>query len=927
MTRRKSLTSPKKKSGNRAASSESSKKSASEPKNLLRAQQALHESEARRQALLDFALDCILCADGEARITEFNPAAERTFRISRSEALGKDVAQTILHPDLRERLHREFFTPTPPGGVDIIGNRLETRCLRSDGTEFPAEITVTHILIDGQSSYTVYVRDITARRRAEDMVLRLAAIVESSQDAIIGKDLEGRITSWNKGAEHMFGYAAYESIGQPMSMLAPPGRTEEIQTIIEELKAGYPITNFETIRMGKHGKLVPVSLSVSPVFDAAGALIGVSSIARDIRAQKLAEEALRRASETSIYGSPVAMIAADTGSRVTMWNPAAEALFGWTESEVIGRPNPTITEGWQSDAAKLHARLLSGETVRGAEVIRQKRDGSLVTISMSAAPIRDANRNVKGILGFLTDITVQKRSEEAIREAEQKYREIFENAVEGIYRRTPSGTYISANPALARMLGFDSPAELIETRYDMTKQEYVRPEMRAEFVKMIEERGVVQNFEYEAYRKDGKIIWVSENAHIARNSEGQILYFEGTVQDITAHRELEQQLRQMQKIEAVGRLAGGVAHDFNNILMAISSYAELLEMKLPDAAARRYAGEIVKATDRGSSLTEGLLTFSRKQVLSPKVFDLNTLIPEEIKMLQRLIPEDIDLQFIGGAALGRIKADRSQVQQVLMNLIINARDAMPNGGRLLIETANAELDGAGPSLANQTQPGKYVMLAVGDNGCGMSAETKSHIFEPFFTTKEQGKGTGLGLAIVFGIVKQSGGQIFVHSEPGTGTSFKIYFPLVEAHAETHDAEELQVPVNGTETILIVEDEDAVRTSAAEYLQENGYTVLTAKCGADALVLAEAYLGPIHLLLSDLIMPQMSGRELSEKILSNRPEIRVVYMSGYSNNLLSNEQVLDPKHVLLQKPFRLATLGRRVREVLGHGQSTAAASGN
>ena len=889
---------------------------------LLRTQQALRESEARRQALLDFALDCVICADAEAKITDFNPAAERTFRISRGEALGKDLVQTILHPASRDRLRREFFTRAVEADIDIMGNRLETKCSRADGSEFPAEITVTRIIIETQTSYTIYVRDITARRRAEEMLVHLAAIVESSQDAIIGKDLSCRITSWNKGAELMYGYSASEVIGQNVSMLAPAGRANEIQRIVEELKAGHPIQNFETIRMAKNGGLLHVSLTVSPLLESDGTITGASTIARDITAQKLAEEALRRASETSIYASPVPIIAADIESRVTMWNPAAEALFGWTEEEVVGQPIPIIPKDVLTEAADLHARMLSGETLRGIEVLRQERNGSFITVNLSAAPIRDASRKVKGIIGFLVDISEQKRSIEALRQAEEKYRTIFENAVEGIYQTTLDGRYISANPALARMLGFDSPEELIDARRDIRTQEYVKPEMRSEFKETLEEHGVVQGFEYEAYRKDGKVIWVSENARVVRDSKDQILHFEGTVEDITHRRELEQQLQQMQKIEAIGRLAGGVAHDFNNILMAISSYAELLNKRLTDETTRRYAGEIVKATERGSSLTEGLLTFSRKQVVSPKVLDLNTLIAEQIKMLRRLIPENVELQFVAGDT-GRVKADPSQFQQVLMNLVINARDAMPTGGRLIIETDNAELDVPGCSLAGRAQANKYVMVSVSDNGCGMNAEIKSQIFEPFFTTKEQGKGTGLGLAIVFGIVKQSGGQIFVHSEPAMGSTFKVYFPLVETRVDMQGAQERQQPIAGTETILLVEDEEGVRDSAAEYLRESGYTVLSAKGGPEALRVAEQYDRPIQLLLTDLIMPLMSGRELSERLANTRPEIRVVFMSGYSNDLLSNQQILDPKHVLLQKPFRLATLGGRVRDVLGRSQGAVA----
>jgi len=887
---------------------------------LVRAQKALQESEARRQSLLDFALDCVICADGKARITDFNPAAERTFRISRSETIGKDLANTILPATLRDRLRRSLFTSDGWGNVDVIGNRLETRCLRADGTEFSAELTVTQVIIEKQVSYTVYVRDITARRIAEETLVRLAAIVESSQDAIIGKDLACRITSWNKGAELTYGYSASEAIGQNISMLAPAGRSHEIAQIIEDLKAGHPIQNFETIRMARSGKLIDVSLTVSPVLNSEGILVGASTIARDITTQKLADEALRRANETSIYASPVPIIAADAESRVSMWNPAAEALFGWTEAEVLGKPMPIIPQHLLAEAAEIHLRLLSGETLRGIEVCREKRDGSSVTISLSAAPIRDANRRVKGILGFLADITDRKRSEEALRQAEEKYRTIFEHAVEGIYQTTPDGKYISANPALARMLGFDSPEELISVRNDITTQEYVKPEMRAEFARTLEDHDVVQNFEYEAYRHDGNIIWVSAKARAVRDQNGRMLYFEGTVEDITHRRELEHQLRQMQKIEAIGRLAGGVAHDFNNILMAISSYAELLDKKLPDVASRRYAGEIVKATERGSSLTEGLLTFSRKQVLSPRVLDLNHLIKEQIKMLQRLIPENIELSLVPGESLGRIKADPSQMGQVLMNLVINARDAMPNGGQVLIRTGNAEL---APSVPGQPIAQPHVMISVKDSGCGMSAKTKSQIFEPFFTTKEQGKGTGLGLAIVFGIVKQSAGQIFVDSEVDKGSTFRIYFPLVEGAVQSEDFAALEAPVSGSETILLVEDEDAVRESTADYLTANGYTVLRARAGPEALQMAKDFDQTIHLLLTDLVMPQMSGRELSEKITSARPETRVVFMSGYSNNLLSNQQTLESKHVLLQKPFRLSALGQCIREVLARARGAAA----
>jgi diguanylate cyclase (GGDEF)-like protein len=389
-----------------------------------------------------------------------------------------------------------------------------------------------------------------------------------------------------------------------------------------------------------------------------------------------------------------------------------------------------------------------------------------------------------------------------------------------------------------------------------------------------------------------------------------------------ALRQSEEQLRQSQKMEAVGRLAGGVAHDFNNLLTAITGYSQLALNGLGDRdPVRKDIEEIRKAADRAASLTHQLLAFSRRQVLEPKVLDLNAVVADMETMLRRLIGEDIDLISILDPAAGQVTADPGQLEQVLLNLAVNARDAMPQGGKLVIETANAELDEAYAARHVAVRPGPYVMLAVSDTGHGMDAETRARVFEPFFTTKEPGKGTGLGLSTVYGIVKQSGGHIWVYSEPEHGTTFKIYLPRVEDAAETPvpHAQPL-TPAGGAETILLVEDDGGVRSLARRVLESKGYRVLEARQGDEALAISAWYDGPIALMLTDLVMPGKGGRELARCFASVRPDMRVLYMSGYTDNAIFQQQVFDPGTAFLSKPFTPDELARKVREVLDTARS-------
>jgi PAS domain S-box-containing protein len=389
--------------------------------------------------------------------------------------------------------------------------------------------------------------------------------------------------------------------------------------------------------------------------------------------------------------------------------------------------------------------------------------------------------------------------------------------------------------------------------------------------------------------------------------------------DVTDRKQLEAQFRQAQKMEAIGRLAGGIAHDFNNLLMVIQGYADLLADRLaPGNPLRRNAEQIQAAAQRAAGLTQQLLAFSRKQMLAPKILSIHSVVSDMESILRRLIGEDIVLRVSSSPDTWVVRADRSQIEQVIMNLAVNARDAMPHGGRLTIETANVHLDGSLAHAPAVFEPGKYVMLAVTDNGSGMDQQTQSHIFEPFFTTKEKGKGTGLGLSTVYGVVKQSGGYIWVYSEPGIGTTFKIYLPCAEeekASAERPRSDTDRAATQGSEVVLLVEDENGVRELAREFLQINGYTVIEAPDGATALDLVAHHPQKIHLLMTDVVMPGMSGRQLADRMLELRPDMKVLFMSGYTDQAVVHQGILDPDAVLLQKPFTMAALCSKLREIL------------
>ena len=507
---------------------------------------------------------------------------------------------------------------------------------------------------------------------------------------------------------------------------------------------------------------------------------------------------------------------------------------------------------------------------------------------------------------------------EQLRAAEERYRRLAENAPDLIYRYEvrPVRGFSFVNPRATAVTGF-APEEHYKDPELYLR--LVHPDDRALLEAVL--RGETPGSGAILLRwrhKNGSIIWMEQHHSLVHDPAGTLVAVECIARDVTERKNLEEQFRQSQKMEAIGRLAGGVAHDFNNLLTVITGYsANSLSVLRPEEELYEGIQEISKAADRAAALTRQLLAFSRRQVLQPQVFDLNEVVADMDRMLRRVLGEDVELQTVLNSGLGSILADRGQMEQVVMNLVVNARDAMPKGGKLVIETALVELDEDYAQQHRSVVPGRYVMLAVSDTGHGMDAATQARIFEPFFTTKAPGEGTGLGLSTVYGIVRQSGGSIWVYSEPGEGTTFKIYLPIAAKGEEAvEERRQTAKPTGGSETVLVVEDEAGIRKMICAVLKKAGYTVLEARNGGDALRVSDGYAGSVQLLITDVVMPVMDGRDLVRRLATIRPDLKVLFMSGYTDDSIAHHGIIDPDTPFLQKPFTPLALAAKVREALG-----------
>ncbi|MDD2901346.1 MAG: PAS domain S-box protein [Syntrophales bacterium] len=672
---------------------------------------------------------------------------------------------------------------------------------------------------------------------------------------------------------------------------------------------------------------------------------------KELRNKVARLEMIKDCLENVLENSPDAIGIVDRRGRLLKWNKFAEKLFGYSFNEIKKKKVFEFYEDPQ-ELSNMLKLLRNNEVVKEYEIKMRKKNGQVIVFNISIGLLKDSNNQLIGSVGVARDMTEKKEAEEelrkyrqqleemvekrtsqlsqanaklqkeiterksadeALKSSEERYRSLFDGIPVGLYRTTPDGKIVDINLALVQMLGYPDRQSLLAVN---VTESYVHPEDRDKKKAVLEGEGIIRDFEIELRRYDGKKIWVRDSVRVVREADSGAAYYEGSMEEITEKKQLESQYRQAQKMEAVGRLAGGVAHDFNNLLTAITGYGEITLMELRrDDPLRLNVEEILRAADSATSLTQQLLAFSRKQILQPRGVNLNETLTDMQGMLQRLIGEDIELILGLEPELGTVTADPNQIEQIVMNLAVNARDVMPQGGKIILETGNVFLDEAYTQRHLEVSPGPYVMLAVSDNGLGMDEETQNHIFEPFFTTKELGKGTGLGLATVYGIVKQSGGHIWVYSEPGHGTTFKFYLPRADAAVEAVKAEKLAELPYGEETILVVEDEDALRALICRALKKFGYKTLEARHGGEALLICEEGPDPIHLMLVDVVLPQMSGPKIAARMAHLQPEMKVLFMSGYTEDAMVHHGLLDQSVPFLQKPFKPVTMVRKVREVL------------
>jgi PAS domain S-box-containing protein len=746
------------------------------------------------------------------------------------------------------------------------------------------------------------------------------SLLENALLGVYQTSPEGEVLLANPSLCRMLGYESLEELQQ--HNLEREGFHPSYPRVAfkKELEEKGFIAGLEAAWHGRDGTTIFVRESARAIRDSSGKVLYYEGTVEDITERKRAEEELRESRQLLklvLDSIPVRVFWKDRDLKYLGCNrpfaldaglPSPDAIIGKNDFQM----------GWAEQAELYRAddRLVieSGTPKLNYEEPQTTPEGLHIWLRTSKVPLVDATGQVQGVMGTYEDITERKRAEEALRKSEEKYRRYFEQNLAGYCVTNVEGKFLVCNPAFLAMFGFRSMDEVAEVDVNSI---YPSREAREVFLDMLKTKKHVDLHEMELHRQDGSAIHIVQNAVGVFDEQGRLTEIHSYLMDDTKRWKIEQQFIQAQKMEAVGRLTAGIAHDFNNMLAVINGYSELLlEQVGREDSRHRSIEKIQMAGNRAAALTRQLLAFSRQQVLEPRVVDLNKIVSGSANLVSRVIGEEINLNVVLSPLPCAVKVDLTQIEQVIMNLAVNARDAMANGGQLTIETKSVMLDEENAAQHHPMTPGAYAMLTVSDTGTGMDAATRARIFEPFFTTKELGKGTGLGLATVYGIVKQSGGHIWVDSELGLGTSFKVYLPLLEKAAGAEEVRESSSQAKlWTETILLVEDEPSVREVVREMLTDVGYTVLEAGGPEEAGKILEMQEKTIALLLTDVVMPGASGRLLADELVALQPAMKVLYMSGYTDDMAIRRGRLQPRLAFIQKPFSRNALTKKIRELL------------
>ncbi len=883
-----------------------------------KSEEILKESEATHKAMIANISDVIAIIDRKGTITYKSPNIEKLFGWRPEELIGLNGCDTA-HPDDMKRIWNEFRSLVA-GERSVTTVEYRYRC--RDGSYRLIELTAANLLHDPIiNGVLVNYHDITERWRAEEALReseeRYREVFANTHDGIfiIGVEPGPRFCylGFNPAEERFIGLESKDLLGKYVEEVVGHDLAELVTVRYREcVEKGDAISYDEELEL-RSGKM-SFFTTLIPMKDAGGNVHRIVGVSHDVTQHKSAVTALRDSEANLRRAQKIAHVGSwrfDMASRKVYVSAESRRIYGVDDRDLLIEDVQPIPLPEYRDALDTALRdLVRSGTPYDLEFrIRRQNDGALRHIHSMA----EYDRELNIVIGTIQDITDRKNAEEALRQSEEKFRSIAEQMTDMIFLTDAKGVITYVSPSSEKMFGYP-PEEMQGRHFTEYLDQMEEGKAVSAFLATVND-GSSANVQLRMKRKDGTIFYGELNG--TRSRFGPESGTVGLIRDVTERRVLEQQLLQAQKMETVGRLAGGVAHDFNNILTVINANAEIPLLSMPETDPFHEAfTEIKKAGDRAAALTRQLLAFSRKQIIEPRAVNLNTTLLEMDKMLRRLIGEDVKLVTVPDETLKPVFIDPGQVEQVLTNLVVNARDAMPNGGRLTVETRNVTLDEEYCRVHRYINPGDYVMFSVSDTGIGMDGDTLSHVFEPFFTTKPQESGTGLGLSTCYGIVKQNNGGISIYSEPGRGTSVKVYLPVYTGDFGKHTGHEKGPVIDrGSERVLLVEDEATIRKIAAKFLLQAGYSVIEAVNGEEGLSMAQSSGERIELLITDVVMPLMGGRELADRLKSLYPDIKVLYMSGYTDNSIVHHGVLDPGIHFIQKPFSMQAFSKKVREVL------------